>query len=361
MHTPAPIAALLVGAGMLTLPVVAHAHVEYYDLNQGKQVADLTAAGKVKSTEQYGATPATVMALSGSTANGLGTLSSQSDRPLNDTSYWNNTYQAYGGAGSFSNIAYNAATGSGSATVVVDDVTAAGWARGTKATLGDSHTVDFFNFRLTTAQRVTITWNVDIGDGSTFFDSAFSLYSGVLSYQGHDDANEKLNPKTGLTTKVQDALDASNAPMDAQGIASSYRNTTASGPGTYVGQFNALANWGQANAAGNWSNIAFITYVNANNPADGYSTSGASTLESLTIDLGPGNYTIAASGAVGATTPGASHDPDGVSSLTGLRGTLKYSATAIPAAPVPEPGTWAMLLCGLAVVGGIARRRALTR
>jgi hypothetical protein len=26
--------------------------------------------------------------------------------------------------------------------------------------------------------------------------------------------------------------------------------------------------------------------------------------------------------------------------------------------PVPEPGTWAMLLAGLAVVAGVARRRA---
>jgi hypothetical protein len=352
MRTPKLLAAAFVGAGLTTLPLPGLAHVEYYDLNQGRHIGDLTAAGKVKSTEQYGATPAAVLALGSNAANGIGALSAQSGLALNNPEYWNGTYQSYISSGSFSNLSYDAATGSGTASVVVNDVTDSGWGAGTKATLGDSHRVGFFNFRLATTQLVTITWNVDTGDG-VFIDSAFSLYQGVLPYQGHDDAVEKLNPKTGLTTRVQDALDSASAPADVQGISSSYRDTTASGPGTFSGQFNALDNWGQSNVAGNWSNIAFLAYANAANPADGYSLDALDTLESITLELGPGNYTIAASGALGAA---ASAGGRGVGSfgLTNLRGELTFSATALP---VPEPGTWAMLASGLMLTGIAARRR----
>ncbi len=359
MRYPTIVAAALAGAGLFSLSAPAFAHVEYYDLNQGRRIGDLTAAGKVKSTEQYGTTPAAVLAMGNSAANGLGTLSAQSDMPLNNPAYWNSTYQSYIAAGSFSNLSYNAATGSGTARVVVNDVTDSGWGAGTKATLGDSHRVDFFNFRLATRQIVTITWNVDTGDG-VFIDSAFTLYSGVLNYQGHDDAVEKLNPKSGLTTKVQDALDKANAPVDVQGIASSYRNTTASGPGTYTGQFNALDNWGQSNVSGNWSNVDFLAYANAKNPADGYSLNAAETFESLTITLDPGNYTIAASGALDASTAAGGK---GVASfgLTNLRGELTFSAVTVPTTPpppVPEPGSWAMLAAGVVVTGFAARRKA---
>jgi hypothetical protein len=352
MRTPTLVAAALAGAGLLVLSFPSFAHVEYYDLNQGRRIGDLTAAGKVKSTEQYGSTPANVVALGNSAANGLGALSSQSAMPLNNQAYWNGTYQSYINAGTFSNLSYDASTGSGTAHLVVSDVTDSGWGAGTQATLGDSHRVGFFNFRLATTQEVTITWNVDNGDG-LFIDSAFSLYRGVLPYQGHDDAVEKLNPRTGLTTRVQDALDAQNAPADVQGIASSYRNTTASGPGNYNGQFNALANWGQSNVSGNWSNIEFLTFANASAPVDGYSLNGTDTLESLTIVLGPGNYTIAASGALGASLA-AGGQGVGSYGLTNLRGELTFSATALP---VPEPSSWAMLAGGLLLTGFAAARR----
>ncbi|MDT4331050.1 PEP-CTERM sorting domain-containing protein [Methylomonas sp. MED-D] len=335
----------------------AQAHVEYYDLNQGAQIGDLTAAGKVLSTAQYGGTPAAVLALGGAgltpaqrSANGIGSaLSGQSDRPLNDPSQWNAANQAYTGVGSFTNVNYSSAASS--ATVDVDDVTSYGWYNGTTALLGDSHKVDFFNFRLDQESKVTISWTVDDGTGN-YIDSAFTLYNGVLNYQAHDDANEKLNPKTGLanSTKVQDALDSANAPVDAQGIASSFRDTSFAtmGATNYVGQFNALANWGQANVSGDWGNIEFRQAVNDNNPAGGAGTSASETIETLTLILGAGNYTIGASGAVNP----------GDFSLSNLHGHLEFSAVATAAA-VPVPG--AVWLFGTVLAGfvGLNRRKVL--
>lgn len=354
--------AALAGVGMATASLPAAAHVEYYDLNQGRQIGDLTAAGKIASTAQYGATPAGVVALGGVAANGLASISAQVDMPLNNTALWNGTYQSYTGVGSFSNLSYSALTGSGSATVNVNDVTDFGWANGTKATLGDSHKVDFFNFRLATKQVVTISWNVDFE--GTFIDGAFSLYRGVLNYQGHDDANEKLNPKVGLSTKVQDALDQQNAPGDVQGISSSYRNTTSTGPGTYLGQFNALANWGESNVSGNWSNVAFLASANARTTADGTSSHSADTLETLTLTLDPGNYTIAASGALGASAAAGGRADVSSFGLTNLHGELTFKAVAVPVpvpAPIPEPETWAMMLSGIALVSRLARRHGHVR
>ena len=275
------------------------AHVEYYDLNQGKQIGDLTAAGKTASTAQYGVTPPGVVALGGIATNGLGIISAQQDLPLSNQSQWNATNQAYTGVGSFAGVTYTPT--SSSATVEVNDVTDFGWGNGTKTTLGDSHKVDFFNFRLSQASTVNISWNVNDSEGN-FYDNGLTLYSGLLQYQGHDDGNEKLNPKVGLTKK-QDALDSLTAPVDVQGIASSYRQTAGTGsPAAYIGQYNSLANWGQSNVSGNWSNVAFIQAVNGNaGSVDGYSTNASDTLETLAITLGAGNYTIAASGALGAS------------------------------------------------------------
>ena len=178
--------------------------------------------------------------------------------PLDDTSLWNATYQNSTNVGSFSGVVYTPAASS--ATVDVIDVADFAWADGTFPALGlgDSHKVDFFNFRLSQTSEVTITWNVDTS--GTFIDCAFTLYGGVLPYQGHDDAVEILNPfRSGA--KVQDSLDT-GIYRDVQGILSPFRNTGPTAP-TYRGQFNALGNWGQANPEGNWSNLSFITAVNA--------------------------------------------------------------------------------------------------
>ncbi|MBK8961457.1 MAG: hypothetical protein IPM80_24275 [Proteobacteria bacterium] len=290
----------------------AHAHVQYYDLNQGRQISDLTAAGKLKSTLEFGKNPKVA---------GLRTVNVNSDRPLRNKSLWTSTYQLTTGAGTFSGRKYTPKLST--ASVNVNDVTDWGWGAGTHKTLGDSHKVDFFNFRLSVTSTVTITWLVHDGQG-TYVDGGFSLYGGVLAYQGHDDAAEPLNPSSGAPpVKSQSPLDTGTL-KDAQGIASVLRNTkTNSRP--YVGQFNALKNWGEANPAGNWSNIKFIKAVNARNPKQGFSSDYRETLEKLTIRLTPGDYTIAASGALGAIGFGTVAPSFGVSNL---KGRLNFRAVA---------------------------------
>ena len=329
-------ALLLSGVG-----VEALAHVEYYDLNQGKQVADLTAAGKVASTAQYGANGVPA----GSLINGV------SNRPLNDVALWTAQFQSTTSVGQFSNVLYSDALST--ATVRVNDVTDRGWGDGTRAVLGDSHKVGFFNFRLAQTSQVTLSWNVFDNDGN-FFDGGFSLYSGVLSYQAHDDASaDPLNPKSGFPPRrVQNLLDTGLV-TDAQNITAEFRNTRTNTV-DYAGQFDANGNWGQANGAGNWSNIAFLAAVNTNNPAAGFAFDAGSTLEALVIELGPGNYTIAASGALGAVGFGSVAAPFG---LSGLNGELKFHAAAVSAVPLPAP----LALLGFACTGLAAftrRRRA---
>ena len=307
-------ASILAGLLLLGLSSQASAHIEYYDLNQGAQISDLTAAGKALSTTQYGANPVVSGAGVGAGAN------TSSDRPLNNPTQWTAANQNYTGVGSFSGMAYNAATGEGTATVVVNDVTDFGWGKGTGATLGDTHSVDFFNFRLAQGAIVTLSWNV--GDPDAYYDSGFSLYNGVASYQAHDDSIDVQNPKAGVPpVKVQNAFDTGFV-ADVQGNIAPYRNTsTNSAP--YTGQFNALAGWGDGNPAGNWSTLAFNTAVHVLRGSvgtNGYSFNAAETRQTLTIGLPPGNYTVAASGALGAPGSQASFGS------TNLAGVLTFSA-----------------------------------
>ncbi len=324
---------LAVSVALLGLSQQASAHIYYYDLNQGAQIADLLPAGKAASTLQYGPTPASVLALANTPANGVGALVAQSDLPLNDPALWNSTYQTYAGGGTFTGVTYTPS--SSTANVQVAGVTDWGWGDGTKPTLGDSHKVNFFNFRLPTTSNVTITWNTHDLSGY-YYDSAFSLYKGVNTYDSHDDASvEPMNPKVGPVTKVQDKLDSSTAPVDQQGIASAYRNT---GPGapTYIGQYNSVANWGQANNAGNWSNVEYLAHANSNaGSVDGFSLNASDTLETLTIQLVAGNYTIAAAGALGAALSAGGF---GVASFgqAALLGNLTFSATSVATVPLPS-------------------------
>ncbi|MGE0383938.1 MAG: hypothetical protein AB7Q97_04360 [Gammaproteobacteria bacterium] len=320
-------AATLASAG-LVFSCAASAHVEYYDLNQGAQIQNLTDAGRAASTAQYGTTPVAVLALNGPPrAPGVGSIgiSAQQNLPLNDPALWNAAYQAYTGAGVFSGVVYS--SNASAATVRVFDVTDSGWGAGTQASLGDSHKVGFFNFRLAVASDVSITWNIDDGFGA-YIDAAFSVYRGVLPYQGHDDAADVLNPVLIGTGKVQNRLDDGTF-VDAQGILSPLRLTTPGAP-TYAGQFNALGDWSQANPAGNWSAIDFLQA--ANSKTLDFSLDPNDTLESMTIRLAAGNYTIAASGALGAAGSGTSSF-----GLTNLNGLLTFSALAVPGDPPPPP------------------------
>lgn len=296
----------------LGIAVTASAHVQYYDLNQGRQIADLTPAGKSKSTREYGQNPAVA---------GITGLNRLSGRPLMDKRLWTRTYQVATGAGSFSGVKYTPTLST--ATVNINDVNDWGWAAGTQPTLGDSHEANFFNFRLERRADVTITWLVHDGQGN-YVDGGFSLYGGVMVYQGHDDAREPLNPASGVPpVKKQSPLDTGTV-KDAQGIASAPRNTISNAQ-PYVGQFNARKNWGQTNPAGNWSNLRILKVVNARNPAAGFSRNSGVTLEKLTVRLLPGNYTIVAGGALGAKGFGAVADSFGVS---GLKGRLQFRAVA---------------------------------
>ncbi len=305
---------------LLGISQQALAHIEYYDLNQGLQIGDLTTAGKIVSTAQYGANPVVTGAGVGAATN------TKSDRPLNDPTQWIAPNQAYTGVGNFSGVTYDPATGVGTATVTVNDVTDYGWGDGTTATLGDTHKVDFFNFRLAQAAIVTISWNV--GDATAYYDSGFTLYNGVGSYQGHDDAVDALNPKSSVpppTHKVQNTFDTGFV-TDVQGIIAPYRNTTTGVP-TYTGQFDALHGWGDGNTAGNWSTLGFNTAVHTLRGTvgtDGYSFDPADTLQTLTITLQPGNYTIAASGALNAIGSQPSFGS------TNLNGVLTFKAKPAP-------------------------------
>jgi hypothetical protein len=353
-----------VSVALLGMSQQALAHIEYYDLNQGAQISDLTAAGKTASTAQYGANPGVT---------GLPSLNATSDRPLNTTTQWNASNQTYSnGLATFSNAAIDTSTAGftgnqfySANTVNVYDVTDWGWGGGTWGTtshitpttpggglLQNSHEVDFFNFRLDQSSTVTITWNVDDGVGD-FIDNGFTLYSGVASYQAHDNALDPLNPTTGLGAnqqKIQDPLDTGSV-TDAQGIASAFRDTK-NNTTSYGGQFNALANWGDSNAAGNWSNVAYVASAHgalANTNGTGTSLNASDTLETLTITLAAGNYIIGASGALGSSFGNA-----GTFALSNLHGVLTFNA-----APVPLPGAAWLFMTAMFGMLGLNRRKSL--
>ncbi|WGS84777.1 hypothetical protein [Methylomonas sp. UP202] len=297
----------------------ASAHVESYDLNQGVQIADLTAAGKAISQAQSGA-------------------ATPQDLALDNPTYWNSTYQNTTSVGVFSGVSYGEYNGG--ASVQVNDVTDFGWGAGTQATLGDSHKVDFFNFRLRHDAQVDISWTVSAG--SSLLDSAFSLYRGLPVYQGHDDTvTDALNPLGAGFVKVQNAKDTGTV-VDAQGNLSPFRDTLNNAE-AYVGQFNALAGWSQANAAGNWSALQLVQA--ANDLHTRASNDSTRITEHLAIALAAGDYSIAAGGALlpGSTSFG----------LSNLSGQLTFSYTF--AVPVPAAGwLFASLMPGLLATG---RRR----
>jgi len=313
----------------------ASAHIEYYDLNQGAQIADLTDAGKAIAKVQVGA-------------------STLQDLPLVNPAYWSAEYQTSSGAGNFNGVTYTPSRGG--ATVHVNDVSDFGWGAGTQPTLGDSHKVDFFNFRLASKSIVTVSWTVSNGAG-TYFDSAFSIYRGNVVYQAHDDTSgDPLNPVDDENfLPIQNQKDTGLV-VDAQGITSPYRDTltyaTTGGLGDdgypinpFAGQFDARHSWSMGNAAGDWSAADFVLAVDALDSRFTADPDGATEAASFLLDAG--SYTIAASGALlpGSTSFG----------LTNLDGDLRFSYIAA----VPEPDTGALVLLGGALCWVLRRYRSV--
>jgi len=132
---------------------------------------------------------------------------------------------------------------------------------GTSRYLGDSHVLHYFKFHLNETKRVTIAFNaIDT------LDPAFSLYKGLLVDQGHDNTpTDPVNLRSGAH------------PKDPYWDTSILRD----------GQFNPFDRWSMANDAGEWSEVEYLAHKN----------DSTGPRETLTIDLGPGDYTVAAAGA----------------------------------------------------------------
>jgi hypothetical protein len=338
------LATALTGLGLL-VSAPAWADLNYYDLNQGKSIKDLTAAGK---------------ALLGN------------DLPINNPTYWNDTYQSGTTQGeTWTILGGSFASGTWGYQLWVASLDSSGWTDGLRTNpkggaklLGDTHMLGFANFHLAGNSTVTITLTDDpalVGSGYGL-NPSFSLYRGSAVYQVHDDvAVDPMNPKAGVPPKkTQNAKDTGSV-VDSQGITSAYRvttdDTTIGTVGAYVGQFNAQGGWSAGNTAGYWSALDYVASATGYANPDG-SWSGNANSNTMTIDLSAGDYTIAFGGNAQPLSYTTVRSADATSSygvVTGYSATLNFNVVA---APVPEPGTWAMLLAGLGLVGVAVRRRA---
>lgn len=346
-----PTSNLVAAAVAAALSASAAAHIEYYDLNQGRQIQDLTPAGK---------------ALVGN------------DLPITDPAYWNSTYQITKTSGeTWTLLGGSYASGTWSIRVHVVNMDSSGWTDGRRNNptgganlLGDTHKVGFANFRLNRPSRVTITLSDDLGGTGSGINPSFTLYRGAAVFQTHDEATaDPLNPRSTVSPfpKIQNAKDTGSV-VDSQGITSPYRNTLTN-TGSYYGQFNALGGWSTANPAGFWSAVEYITSVTGYyNPSGNWQ--GSANSNSLTnYPLPAGDYIIAFSGnaqnlSYANVRSAAVTSPYGV--VTNLGATLTFSAVADPeppAAAVPIP-PWSLLLGGLALVAAATRvgtRRGVSR
>lgn len=205
----------------------------------------------------------------------------------------------------------------GTITLTDDAYTPFGWLAGAQPTLGDTHAIDdgkFYVFTLRRWSSVTIKF-ANSSDNASPFDTAFSLYRGVLPAEAHDDAAfDPLNPVDDVNfLPIASPTDSAPAkheyvPLDRFRDTKLYSQTgglDASGNPVhpFVGQFNAINDFSMANeeavpgeAPGeNWTIIRHVAHENRR---------GAGQTESLTLALPPGDYTIAAGGA-NCAAPGA--------------------------------------------------------
>jgi hypothetical protein len=328
-----------VGVGLL-LSIPAMAHIEYYDLNQGRQIGDLTAAGK---------------AVAGN------------DIPISNPAYWTSTYQSPISSGeTWTSLGGSYASGTWGYKLHVTNLDSSGWTDGLRSNpngganlLGDSHKVDFANFHLAQASFVSITFSDDQAGTGFGLNPSFSIYKGSAVYQAHDGSSiDPLNPvaATPPFPKVQNAKDTGTV-VDSQGITSAYRNTLTN-TGLYYGQFNALSSWSVGNAAGDWSAVQYITSVTGYVNPSGDWTGSANSNSLLDYFLPAGDYIIGFSGNAQNSSYASARSADTSSpygTVTNLGGTLTFEVR-----PVPEPATWALLLAGLGFVAVTARRLRCT-
>lgn len=318
----------------------AFAHIEYYDLNQGLVIENLTDAGR---------------AIAGNNI------------PLSNPAHWTVANQSSGDKGeTWTSLGGSYASGSWGWKLDVIDLDSSSWTDGLRNDpagganlLGDSHKLGLANFHLSQASRISIVVSDTLVGTGLGLNPSISLFRGSAVYQGHDgSAADPLNPKSGTFPfpKVQNAKDTGTV-VDSQGITSAYRNT-ATNTGEYVGQFNATRGWSIANDAGDWSAVEYITSVTGTVDPTGGLSGNSNSNALLDYLLPAGDYVISFGGhaqpaSYSSTRSASSSSPFGV--LTNQAATLTFQAVAVP---VPEPGTWLLTGAGIGVLAWFGRRRS---
>lgn len=144
-----------------------------------------------------------------------------------------------------------------------------------------------------------------------------------------------------------------------------FTTVNANVPATGTGSLAVQTNVGVKNTVGAFDGFANFSGTTAGGYYDN-ATDQANWATSLQNKIGPSSLVFSATNAVGASgieflmidTPNASTTQK-TTVQTAFAGTFGFDGTALTyaVAAVPEPGTYAMLLAGLMMIGGIARRR----
>jgi len=203
-----------------------------------------------------------------------------------------------------------------------------GWADAADADWGDSHKGKWYKFTLENAAIVTLSASANASASAIAIGGllpGFSLYQGL----------------------------APAAAYDTSTVSSAYRATLGF---PTEGSLNAKGSFEIGNDGGMINKLTFVGYAVDGTIANyslGYQSGiigdgVADGTVSRTFALGAGSYSLWVGGA------------DYAGQFNPLAETMnKFGVSAsIAVAAVPEPETYAMLLAGLGVIGGIARRRA---